>query len=130
MQGMAQWLDRRAAGSPKVQRQPDNIRKYIVSEAFGKRSATGSRSTKTGRPEVLFKRRCPHTGVVNFYASTEPLLAAGSIVAWAPSHYVWHCHIADDHCGAARDAALAEAELRRVISATTAARRGQRGSCA
>ena len=79
---------------------------------------------------MLFKQRCPHTGVVNFYSSTEPLLAAGSIVEWAPFHYVWHCHIADDHCGAARDAALAEAELRRAISAKGAVRRGLRRSCA
>jgi hypothetical protein len=79
---------------------------------------------------VLFKQRCPHTGVVNFFTSTEPLLAAGSIVEWAPSHYVWHCHIADEHRGAARDAALAEAELRRALFASGAVRRQQRGSCA
>jgi len=29
---------------------------------------------------VLRKQRCPRTGVVNFFTSSEPLLAAGSIV--------------------------------------------------
>jgi hypothetical protein len=98
---------------------------------MGERSATRSRSEKkTGRPEVLFKERCPHTGVVNFYKSTKPLLAAGSIIEWAPSHCVWHCHIADDRCGAAREAALAEAELRRAISAKGSVQREHHGSCA
>jgi hypothetical protein len=65
---------------------------------------------------VLFKQRCPRTGVINLYSTSEPLLAAGSIVERAPLHYVWHCHVADGYCGAARDAGLAEAHLRRAIS--------------
>jgi hypothetical protein len=65
---------------------------------------------------VLFKQRCPRTGVINLYSSSEPLLAAGSIVETAPLRYVWHCHVADEYCGAARDAALAEARLRRAIA--------------
>jgi hypothetical protein len=69
---------------------------------------------------VLFKQRCPHTGVVNFFTSSEPLLAAGSIVKRAPLHYVWHCHLGDALSGEAADAALAEARLRQAIAQKTA----------
>jgi hypothetical protein len=65
---------------------------------------------------VVFKQRCRHTGVVNFFTAADPLLAAGSIVERAPSRFVWHCHLDDARCGAAGDAALAEAELRRAIA--------------
>jgi hypothetical protein len=73
---------------------------------------------------VVFKQRCRHTGVVNFFTAADPLLAAGSIVERAPSRFVWHCHLGDARCGAAGDAALAEAELRRAI-AQKDAQRGQ-----
>ena len=29
---------------------------------------------------MLFKRRCPHTGVVNFYSAEDPHMAVGSVV--------------------------------------------------
>lgn len=38
---------------------------------------------------MLTKRRCPHTGVVNFYAHAEPHIAVGSIVSGDDHHYTW-----------------------------------------
>jgi hypothetical protein len=38
---------------------------------------------------MLLKRRCERTGVINFFSDREPLLAAGSIVQIAPTHYIW-----------------------------------------
>lgn len=69
---------------------------------------------------VLRKQRCPRTGVVNFFTSSEPLLAAGSIVEAAPLHYVWRCHLGDELSGVAADAALAEARLRQAIARKSA----------
>jgi hypothetical protein len=74
----------------------------------------------------LFKQRCPHTGVVNFFTAADPLLAAGSIVERGSSRFVWHCHLDDEHSGAAGDAARAEAELRWAIAQGCPARRGGR----
>lgn len=38
---------------------------------------------------MLSKRRCPYTGVVNFYSDEDPLLAVGSVVAGNESGFVW-----------------------------------------
>jgi hypothetical protein len=41
---------------------------------------------------MLSKRRCPHTGVVNFFYPADPHLAVGSVVPSAQSGYLWHCY--------------------------------------
>ncbi len=38
---------------------------------------------------MLSKRRCPYTGVLNFYSEEDPHLAVGSVVASAGHRYVW-----------------------------------------
>jgi hypothetical protein len=58
---------------------------------------------------MLSKRRCPHTGVVNFYFDADPHLAVGSVVKTPRSGYLWHCYA--EPCiaaGEAPDVALAE----------------------
>lgn len=64
---------------------------------------------------MLSKVRCPHTGVVNFFSQTDPMISVGSIVVRAPGEFVWRCHIADSVGGTVWDPARAEANLRSVL---------------
>lgn len=70
---------------------------------------------------MLSKRRCPHTGVVNFFFATDPHLAVGSIVKAEGTGYLWRCYT--DPCagvGSAADMKTAErhvAELCRRAAA-------------
>jgi hypothetical protein len=65
---------------------------------------------------VITKRSCPHTGIVNFFSPTDPLLAVGSVSrATNPFHYVWRSYLDDRQCGVATDIAAAEAHLREAI---------------
>lgn len=42
---------------------------------------------------MLTKRHCTITGVINFYARNEPLIAVGSVIHRADSPpYIWHYH--------------------------------------
>lgn len=62
---------------------------------------------------MLSKRRCPYTGVINFYSSEEPFLAIGSVVKVARSRYHWRFYA--DPCagvGIATDLGSAEAHVR------------------
>lgn len=66
---------------------------------------------------MITKRRCPHTGVVNFYEKTEPLLALGSVTAGAePAQFVWRFYSDDQQSGVARDIVAAEVLLRNAIT--------------
>src|SRR4030095_2013610 len=62
---------------------------------------------------MLSKLRCPHTGLVNFFTDVDPFMSVGSIIATAPSRYVWRCHLVDHCCGVTTDPLSAEANLRR-----------------
>ena len=65
---------------------------------------------------MISKEHCPHTGVVNFFASSDPLMAIGSVnKATKPAHYDWRCYLDDPVAGSAPDAAIAEAYLRQAI---------------
>jgi hypothetical protein len=68
-----------------------------------------------GGRTVLEGHRCPHTGIINYFSKAEPRLAIGCIIENPPGRFVWHCHVADDHCGAASDRRAAESELRRAV---------------
>jgi hypothetical protein len=66
---------------------------------------------------VITKRRCPHTGIVNFYSKADPLIAVGSVSqASMPPHYVWRCYLDDQDAGIAADVSIAEAHLRNAIA--------------
>jgi hypothetical protein len=65
---------------------------------------------------VITKRRCPHTGIVNFFSHADPLLAVGSVSReTGPTQYVWRSYL-DDRSGVAVDSAAAEAHLRDAIA--------------
>jgi hypothetical protein len=38
---------------------------------------------------MLRKRRCPYTGVVNFYSEEDPFMAVGSVVKDSESGFFW-----------------------------------------
>jgi hypothetical protein len=43
---------------------------------------------------MLSVKRCPHTGVVNYYSESDPHLAVGSIARCGTSAvgFTWRCH--------------------------------------
>jgi hypothetical protein len=63
---------------------------------------------------MLSKRRCPHTGVVNYFFAADPHLAVGSVVKREPSGYLWRCYT--EPCEAAGSAADMRTAERRVIA--------------
>jgi hypothetical protein len=73
---------------------------------------------------VLSRRRCPYTGVVNFFAETDPFLAVGSVTKpGAPEVYYWRCYTDDRRAsGVAHDLKTAERHLSRHYSQTESAR--------
>ena len=65
----------------------------------------------------MHSKRCPHTGVVNYFTEADPLLAVGSVAeARATAGYAWRCYIGEEASGLAPDLALAEARLARAIA--------------
>lgn len=74
--------------------------------------------------DMLVRRRCARTGVINVYTQEDPRLACGSIVEVAPSDYVWLTHIDQERRGLARHLAVAEAHLYRALGANGVERRG------
>jgi hypothetical protein len=64
---------------------------------------------------MLSKQRCPRTGLMNFFTDVDPFMSVGSIIATAPSRYVWRCHLVDHRCGVATDPMSAEANLRKAL---------------
>jgi hypothetical protein len=64
---------------------------------------------------VISKRECPHTGVINFFAASDPLIAIGSVSA-TPRNFAWRCYLDDPAGGTAPDASIAEAELKKAIA--------------
>jgi hypothetical protein len=67
---------------------------------------------------VITKRRCPHTGIVNFFSHSDPQLAVGSVsqATSAATHYVWRSYLDERQSGVAADSAAAEAHLRNAIA--------------
>lgn len=75
-------------------------------------AAWKGRAIQLGRVEMLSKRRCPHTGVVNFFFAADPYLAVGSVVKGERSGYLWRCYT--DPCEAAGSVADMKTAERRV----------------
>lgn len=77
---------------------------------------------------MLSKKRCPHTGIVNFFCDPEPFMAVGSIAETNSSGcYVWRSYIGDEAGGLSPSMASAEALLARVVlSVDDASGRGGR----
>ena len=62
---------------------------------------------------MLSSRHCPHTGIVNFFAHAEPLLAVGSVIkAGEPALYHWRYYLGERSAvGVAGDMRTAESRL-------------------
>jgi hypothetical protein len=74
---------------------------------------------------VITKRRCPHTGIVNFYSKADPLLAVGSVSEGAkPAQYIWRSYLDSPEAGVAPDISIAEADLRDAIARAQDPNRG------
>jgi hypothetical protein len=74
---------------------------------------------------MLSKRRCPHTGVVNFFFSADPHLAVGSVIEAGASGYLWRCYT--DPCTAAGAASDMKTAERQVTELCCQAARLERG---
>jgi hypothetical protein len=62
---------------------------------------------------MLSRRHCPHTGIVNFFAAADPLLAIGSVIrAGEPALYHWRYYLGQEPAvGVAPDMRSAENHL-------------------
>jgi hypothetical protein len=61
---------------------------------------------------MLSRRHCPHTGIVNFFAAADPLLAIGSVIrAGEPARYHWRYYLGEASVGVATDMRSAENQL-------------------
>jgi hypothetical protein len=62
---------------------------------------------------MLARRHCPHTGIVNFFAAGDPLLAVGSVIKTGkPALYHWRYYLGEAPAvGAAPDMRTAENHL-------------------
>ena len=66
---------------------------------------------------MITSKRCPHTGVVNFFVRADPYLAVGSVSQEAnPRQFVWRCYLDGQGGGVADNLAIAEANLRTAIA--------------
>ena len=66
---------------------------------------------------MVSKQHCPHTGVVNFFTSTDPYVSIGSIIkAGTASEFHWRCYAAARTIsGIANDMKTAERRLKDQI---------------
>ena len=69
---------------------------------------------------MLLSKRCPHTGVVNFYDAADPHLSIGSITKCGTSAagdaYAWRFYGIDKtRSGCASDASAAERNLKAIL---------------
>ena len=76
---------------------------------------------------MLSKRRCPHTGVVNFFFSADPHLAVGSVIEAGASGYLWRCYT--DPCTATGTASDMKTAERRVAELCSQAARLESRYC-
>lgn len=64
---------------------------------------------------MLLSKRCPHTGLINFYARGEPFIAVGSVLEISgPRRFQWRCYVGREAAtGSASDFFTAERDLLR-----------------
>jgi hypothetical protein len=73
---------------------------------------------------VISSRICPHTGIVNYFIASDPLLAVGSVTeGTTPTQFDWRCYLDDPVAGTAPDMRVAENALRRAIALRRQARK-------
>jgi hypothetical protein len=94
---------------------------FVVTVVVGRKGDCGGLHWMNN---MLSKRRCPHTGVVNFFFATDPHLAVGSVVKASQSGFVWRCYA--DPCAAGGAAADMKTAERRVTEQCRLAARHER----
>lgn len=61
---------------------------------------------------MLLQRRCPHTGVIDFYSDEDPHLSIGSVYKSRTGHRVlWWFHLDDELAGNTDDLIAAERQI-------------------
>jgi hypothetical protein len=66
---------------------------------------------------LLVTKRCPHTGVTNFYSDDDPHCALGSIAQRAGMGFTWRCYLGGPELsGRAPDIQTAEARLTHFLT--------------
>ena len=66
---------------------------------------------------MLSKKRCPHTGITNYFTAANPYVAVGSVSeTQSPSRFAWRCYIEREAGGMTSDISAAEAHLCRAIA--------------
>jgi hypothetical protein len=65
---------------------------------------------------MLAKRRCPHTGIINYFIEPDPFMAIGSISETARSKVcIWRCYIGEEVAGLSADMESAEVHLAELL---------------
>ena len=70
---------------------------------------------------MLFAKRCPHTGVVNYFSASDPHLAVASIARCGTSAagFTWRCHASGaERSGLAPDLESAQQRLTSFLAIT------------
>ncbi len=72
---------------------------------------------------LLSTKRCPHTGVTNFFSDDDPFVAIGSIARRAEQGFTWRCHMGGSELsGRAPDIQSAERRLTQFLTSVDDAR--------
>src|SRR5262245_16847817 len=89
-------------------RSASRLRCYLPAKEWGRVN-----HPRAGRFEMLSRRQCPHTGIVNFFTHAEPLFAVGSVIkAGSPARYHWRYYLGEESTvGVAADMRTAENNL-------------------
>jgi hypothetical protein len=77
---------------------------------------------------MLTRRRCPHTGVVNFYFDAEPHMAVGSVVPGDDRHFTWRFY-AEPFADAGMSGDLGSAERHVIEIGRRAERKAGAAAC-
>ena len=81
--------------------------------------------------QMLSKRRCAYTGVVNFFAADEPHFSVGSVVRTEGAGYLWRCYAEPfAFAGAEADMQVAEQRIVELCSRAASQQSKPRYDCA
>jgi len=80
---------------------------------------------------MLSKRRCAHTGIVNFFSADEPHFSVGSVVRTEGAGYLWRCYAEPfAFAGAEADMQVAEQRIVELCSRAASQQSKPRYDCA
>jgi hypothetical protein len=64
---------------------------------------------------MVTKRRCPYTGVVNFFSDEEPFIAVASIIEVGSKTFIWRSYVGKEVVGLSGNIASAEMRLAQLF---------------